>query len=94
MDKAFDIGRETLGLFRVGRLAVERVGEDVLGLDQLGRPRPRQQINIVVLGMAHADMAERIDDALVGQNVVGGDQLVYKRLQLGHMNSLTSVAGR
>jgi len=44
--------------------------------------------------MAHADMAERIDDALIGQDAVGGDQLVDERFQLGHVNSLTSVAGR
>jgi predicted DNA-binding transcriptional regulator YafY len=79
MDEAFDIRRETFRLFRLDRIAGERVGEDVLGLDQLGRARPRQQIDNVVLGMAHADMAEGIDDAFIGQDAVGGDQLVDQR---------------
>jgi hypothetical protein len=38
--------------------------------------------------MAHADMAERIDDAFVGQNAIGGNQLVDQRFQLGHLSCL------
>ena len=46
--------------------------------------RAGEQIAVLAFGMAHADVAEGIHDSLVGQDAVGGDELVDEVFQLGH----------
>src|SRR5262249_15001735 len=58
------------------RLGVEGEFENVVGLDQSRGPRPRQEIATGIAGMADADMAERIDHALVAEDAVGDGKLV------------------
>src|SRR5262249_59044100 len=72
MDEALEIGRPPA---RIDRIALERELHDVVDLDALGRPRPRQQKALRVVGMARADMPERIHDALARQDPVGGYNL-------------------
>ena len=47
----------------------------ILGRHQLRRARTRQEIAVGVIGMAHADVAEGVDDAFVGDNAVGERKL-------------------
>src|SRR5580704_19069821 len=37
-----------------------------------------------IVGVAGADMAERIDDALVGQDAIGGHQFFENEIELAH----------
>ena len=81
MDEALDVGPV---LAPVGGLAVEAEGHDVFGLDHLGAARTRQQEEVGIVRMAHADMAERVDDALVGEDPVGGDEFADDLVEIGH----------
>ena len=60
---------------RHDRVGVEVVFQDVVRLDQRGRARARQEIALRVLRMAHADVAEGIQNALVGDDAVGGQRV-------------------
>ena len=57
VDEAFEIGPAALG---VDRIALQRELHDVADLDPLRRARPRQEIALGIVGMANADVAERI----------------------------------
>ena len=73
MDVAFGVEPAAVGR---NRLAVEAVFQDIVGGDRAGRDIARQQKAIGALVMPHADMAECIDDALVEQNMIGGDEVI------------------
>ena len=64
------------------RLGIELVFEDVVGLDQKRRARARQEIAVRIGRMAHADMAEGIDHAFIGQDAVGKAEF---RDEIGHI---------
>jgi len=51
------------------------VRDEVVGRDQFGRARTRQQIPVGVARHAHADMAEGVDHTLVGDDAVGEREL-------------------
>src|SRR5262249_9407309 len=50
---------------------IERELQDVAGLDQLRTARARQQVVVGVGRMPHADMAESVEHALVGDDAIG-----------------------
>ena len=56
---------------RLHRLGIERVFEDVVGLDQSRRPRARQQVTARIVRMAHADMTESVEYAFMAKDAVG-----------------------
>jgi hypothetical protein len=71
MNEAFDIG--SVGAPVCG-LAVEAECHNILWLNHFRAARTRQQEEIGIMWMTHADMPERIDDALIRKNAVGGDE--------------------
>ena len=80
---------------RLHRLGVQGEFENVVGLDQRRRARPRQQIAIGVAGMTDADMAEGVDDAFMAENAVGdGEFMAQLRGGVGHGNFLSLEVGR
>jgi hypothetical protein len=52
----------------LARRRVEIEFHDVVGGDERGGDGARHQETVRIIGMAHADMAEGVDDALVGEN--------------------------
>jgi hypothetical protein len=60
----------------IQRLAVEVVLDQVLDLDALGCERARQVIAVRVFRRAQADVAVGVDDAVVRENAVRGDEVV------------------
>src|SRR5262249_34455241 len=63
-------------LWRRDWFGIEGELVEIVGLDQLGRPRARKQIASGIGWMAHAEMAERVDHALVGAHAVCNRKLV------------------
>src|SRR6185312_2089142 len=63
---------------RMHRLGVERVFEDILRADQLRRAMPGNEKAIGIGRVAHADVAEGIDDALMREDAVGERKLLAK----------------
>ena len=57
-------------------VAVEIELDDVVGGDERGRHAARDQEALGILRMAHGDMAEAVDDALLVENVIGIDEIV------------------
>ena len=57
------------------RLGVEVVFNEIVRRHQFGRTGSRQQISILILGMTHADVAEGVNDALVGNDPIGECEL-------------------
>ena len=90
VDEALQIGRAAA---LVDRRAVEGIFDDVVALDALRRARPRQQIMLRIVGMPGADMAEGIDDALVGQDAIGGHQFFENEIELAHCGA-SPLSGR
>ena len=60
---------------RIDRIAVEIVLHDVLRHHQLRRKRARQEIALGIAVRAHAYVSVGIDDAVLGQDSVCGDQV-------------------
>jgi hypothetical protein len=58
---------------------VEIEGHDIRFRHQPGRHVAGQQEGVFALVVAHADMAEAVDDALVEQDAVGGDEILDQR---------------
>src|SRR5262245_52880753 len=83
MDEALEIRRSAAP---IDRHAIERKLHDVIRLDAVGRTRARQKITLRIVGMAHADVAERIHHTLARQNAICGDKLLDQIVQLGHEN--------
>src|SRR6516225_3014540 len=81
VDKALEVRRAAA---RIDGLAFERELHDVGGLDALRRARPRQQEAVRIVRMTGADVPERIDDAFVGENAVGGDDLFEECFKFAH----------
>src|SRR5213075_1906419 len=59
---------------RLGRLPVERVLDDVVGLDERRAFRVREEEALGRLGIAHADVAIGIDHVFVGQYAICDDK--------------------
>ena len=68
VDHAFAVRQE---IARREQLGVEREFEDVGRLDQLRAARARQEIATGIARVAHADMAEAVEHALMGDDTVG-----------------------
>ena len=64
---------------RVDRLAIAIELHDVGRGDEAGRHAARQEEMVRALVVAHADMAEAVDDALVVKDAVGGDEIFDQR---------------
>ena len=90
VDEALQIGRAAA---LVDRGAVERIFDDVVALDALGRAGAGQQIMLRIVRMPRADMAEGIDDALIGQNAVGGHQFFQNEIELAHRGASPLIRG-
>ncbi|BCQ53487.1 hypothetical protein DM48_7439 [Burkholderia gladioli] len=73
MEKAFDIDGATVG---IDRFTVVIVQDDVAPRDSRRRHRTGKQKKSVAFGMSDADMPKAIDYALIGQNVIGGNQQI------------------
>jgi hypothetical protein len=58
------------------RLGIQRHLQHVGRFDQLRGAMPRNEVAMRVLRVARADVSERIDDALVGEDAVGDGDLV------------------
>ena len=58
-----------------------------------GRTRTRQKKALRVVGMAHADMAERVDHALARQDAISRDKLLDQVIQFGHAHFLMRCWG-
>jgi len=55
---------------------------------------PRQEEMLGALVVAHADMAEAIDNALVVKDAVGGDEILdQRRIRCWHRDHLWPAAG-
>src|ERR1700722_17668245 len=81
VDETLQIGRATT-LVDCG--AVERIFDDVVAFDPLGRTRPGEQIVVGFIGMTGTDMAEGIDDPFVGQDTVCGRQFFENEIEFAH----------
>src|SRR6266446_2364426 len=88
VDEALEIGRAPA---RIDSGAVEGELHDVVRLDALRRPRPRQEEMLRIVGVAGADMPERVDDAFVGEDAVGGDDFIEQAFELGHRRNSSSA---
>ena len=70
---------------RHDRIGVEIVFEDVAGLHQRWRARAREKIALRVVRIAHADVAEGIENALVRDNTIGGSKIAAQLCErIGH----------
>src|SRR5208283_2136071 len=63
-------------LGRLHRARIERVLQNVVWLDQQRRARARQQIASGIGRMAHADVAEGVEHAFVGEDAIGERKLL------------------
>jgi hypothetical protein len=78
-------------LRRHDRVRVEIVFEDVGGLHQRRGARAREEVALRVSRMAHADVAEGIQEAFVGDDPVGGRKVaaqVCESVRHGHFPRL------
>src|SRR5580704_2467082 len=89
MDEALEVGRAAA---LVDRSAVERIFDDVVLLDALRRPRPRQQVMVGPLGMPRTHMSEGLDDPLARQDPVGGDQFFENEIKLAHCGNVSTYS--
>jgi hypothetical protein len=80
VDEALGIDRTAVVL---DRLAVHAELHDVGGLDEPRRTRPRQQEAVRVARIARADVAVTVDDVLVVEDAVAGDEIGDHRLERG-----------
>jgi hypothetical protein len=67
---------------RIDRGAVERELHEVVDPDQSGAARARQPEALGVARVAHADVAERVDDAFIRENAIRGDEPLELRRRL------------
>src|SRR5580693_3816289 len=81
VDEPLQIGRAAA---LVDRGAVKGIFNDIVAFDAFRRAGARQQITLRIVGMAGADMAEGIDDALLGQNAICRDQFFDDEIKLTH----------
>ena len=80
MDETLRVDR-TVAL--VDRLAVEIELHDVGLADAARRERGRHQEPVLARGMADADVAEAVDDALAVENAIGSDEIVNGGAEIG-----------
>ena len=78
---------------RHDRIGVEIVFEDVVGLHQRRRARAREKIALRIVRIAHADVAEGIENAFVGDDAVRGREIAAQVFQgVGHFGRSLRVA--
>jgi hypothetical protein len=83
-----DTLRIELHRWRLDRLGIERIFQDIGGLDHGRRTRTREQIAAGIGRVAHAHMAESVQHAFVRQHAVGERKLVARFGQIvGHRTS-------
>ena len=63
---------------------IENEFHQVLDLDALRRPRPREDVALRPIRVTDADVPERVDDALAREYAVGRDELVERPRQRTH----------
>ena len=81
MDEALAIGRAAVG---IDRIAVEIEGDDVRHRHVARRHRLHLQIAVGIARVAHADMAEGVEHAVLGEDVVGRHQIGRdRRVEIG-----------
>ena len=73
---------------RHDRLGIQRELEDVVGLNQLGPARARQEITSGVVGMTYAHVPEGIEHVLVGEDAVGARKLAPHVVEIGQESIL------
>src|SRR5262245_48878586 len=77
IDRAVDEALEVrLALVAAQHVALQIELHDVARLDELRSERAREEVALRVFGMAHADVAVRIDHVLIGENPVRYDEIV------------------
>jgi hypothetical protein len=76
VDKSFEIEGTALW---IDRIAVAVEFHDVGGCNQAGRHATRQQEMRGGFVVTHADMAEAVDDALIIEDAIGGDEVLDQR---------------
>jgi len=76
VDEPFD---HAAAVLRIDRIGIEVVFHDVVRGHQDRRERARQQVAVWVARMAHAHMPIGIEHALLGENAVGGDEVLDER---------------
>ena len=81
VNKSFEIQRATVG---ADRMPVQGEFHNVGALDQLRTARPRQQVALGMVGMAHTDVAIGIYHAFVGEDAVGDHELADVEVQVAH----------
>src|ERR1700694_4885668 len=82
MDDALAVERHARRRYRLG---VERELVDVRGLDQLRAARAGEEIAARIAGVAHADMAEAVEHAFVGDDAIGEGELIAGLVErIGH----------
>ena len=81
MNEALGIG---LAGFMADDLALVREFHDVADFDAIWSARPRQQEMVGIGGMAHRHMAEGIHNVMIGQNAIGGDEIVLDLTDVQH----------
>src|SRR5579862_70766 len=85
VDESLKIGRASA---LVDCSAIERIFDDIVALDALGRSGARQQIVVGPIGMAGADMTEGVDNSFVGQDAVCGYQFFKNEIEFAHCTFL------
>src|SRR6266852_7508519 len=76
---------------RIDRAAVQIVLHDVLGHHQFRRERARQKIALGVAFRAHAYVSVSVDDAVLGENSIGRDE-VFDQVHLFPLRSIRDFA--
>src|SRR5262249_55249272 len=95
VDRAVD---EALGIrrpaCRIDRRAVGRELHQVLDVDALGRARARHDVSVRAIGMADADVPERIGDALAREDAVRRPEFLERLPLRDHCDDNTWTAIR
>ncbi len=76
VDKSFEVDSAAR---LVDRIAVAVEFHDVGGGNQAGSHAARQQEMLGDFVVTHADMAEAVDDALIIEDAIGGDEVLDQR---------------
>jgi hypothetical protein len=89
VDEALEVERARV----VDGAAVEVVLHDVARADQLRRQRSREQVALRLPRVAHAHVSVAVDHALVGQDPIGGDEVLDQTRVSDHGSLLCRAPG-
>src|SRR5262249_5681915 len=76
-------GRQ-LAVATLNRMAIEPKLDDVGNFDQARAHRARQEEASVIEAMPHADVAEGVDDAQIGEDAIGNHQIFDNARDVAH----------